>query len=364
MTWEDRLKEMISPTATKWPYRVVQIKPNKKEDSEIYTLSGREESIAANGSLFLALYDLANKDKISFEEWWQQWESGFPLLQRAESNYQLSEWRKPNSRPRYREWRQPAEELKKNHYRTIEYWRDRSDESQSAILSGTDLQLIQHIIQIEYEGGGDAAAGSLPGKNSKPILKGWPAIVLKFVEPNDSRRRKPNGAPRSPVSGEKTIRCVGYSDDRLIVEKGLAEFIKESDVRRWANRVKEEFSSPLYRWEKGRGCLSYSGQIARMQGLEGYAYVARAQQGKDLFTKLLRVFDAQPDPLGFKFSTNEEQETAFPDDPADFQLLGKSWEAETDRPRATVVFDSALLYLPKLRSPIPLVKGSAVVYNG
>jgi hypothetical protein len=361
MTWEDRLTEMISPTATKWAYRVIQLKPNKKKDTEIYTLSGREEDIAANGSLFLALYDLANKDRVDFEEWWEQWEAGFPLLQRAESNYQLSEWRKSDSRPRYREW-QPTEAANKNHYRTIEYWRDRSNESESIILSGTDLQLIEHIIQIEYEGGGSAVGNSLSGRNSKPILKGWPAIVLNFREPNDSRRKKPNGASRSATTGEKTIRCAGYSDDRQIVDLGLAEMIKESDVRRWANKIKEEFATPLYRWEKGRGCLSYSGQIARMQGLEGYAYVTRAEQGKDLFAKLLRIFDSRPDPLGFKFSNNEEPE-AFPDNPADFQLFGKSWEAEAERPRTTVVFDSALLYLPKLRSPIPLVKGSNVIYD-
>ena len=108
MTWEDRIREAIAPTSNKWPYRVVQIKPNRKKDYEIYTLSGREEDIAANGALFLALYDLANQEKIDFLEWWEQWENGFPsLTQRIESNYQLSgasPWRKAESRPRYREW--------------------------------------------------------------------------------------------------------------------------------------------------------------------------------------------------------------------------------------------------------------------
>lgn len=60
--WEDKLKQLISPTESKWPYRVVQIKPNRANDEEIYTLSGREEDIAANGSLFLALYDLFQRN--------------------------------------------------------------------------------------------------------------------------------------------------------------------------------------------------------------------------------------------------------------------------------------------------------------
>lgn len=61
--WEEKLKKLISPTESKWPYRVVQIKPNRTNDDEIYTLSGREEDIAANGSLFLALYDLLRRQQ-------------------------------------------------------------------------------------------------------------------------------------------------------------------------------------------------------------------------------------------------------------------------------------------------------------
>jgi hypothetical protein len=61
--WEDKLRTLISPTDSKWPYRVVQLKPNRQNDKEIYTLSGREEDIAANGSLFLALYDLFQQNQ-------------------------------------------------------------------------------------------------------------------------------------------------------------------------------------------------------------------------------------------------------------------------------------------------------------
>lgn len=366
MTLEDRLKEAIAPTASKWPYRIVQVKPNKKKDHEIYTLSGREESIAANGSLFLALYDLANQEKIDFKEWWEQWEYGFPsLTQRIESNYQLSgltPCRSPETRPRYREWL-PAATEKKLHYKTIEYWRDRSNETESVIFSGTDSQLVNQIIQLEWQNSGNGVGG-LSGKNSKPLLKGWPAIVLTFLEPNETIRRKPTGEPRSRVTGEKTIRCSGYSDDLEIVQRGLAKLIGKGDIRRWATKIREEFASPdLYRWQKGRECLSYSGQIARLQGVESYALVRTAQQGKELFEKLLRILDFTPDPAGFKYSENQAPELAFPANPPNFQLLGKEWEAETQRPNATVVFDNACLFLPKLRSPIPLVKGRSIVYD-
>jgi hypothetical protein len=365
MTWEDRLKEALAPTASKWPYRVVQVKPNKKKH-EIYTLSGREEDIAANGALFLALYDLLNQEKIVFEEWWNQWENGFPLLsERIQSNYQLSgssPWRRTESRPLYREW-MPRLGGKKPKYRVIEYWKDRNNESDSVPFSGTDLQIINQIVQYEWQSSNSDT--NISGKNSKPLLKGWPAIVLTFLEPNESIRRKPNGEPRARCTGEKTIRCTGYSDDLELVQRGLAKLIGNSDIRRWASKVRDEFASPdLYRWQKGRECLSYSGQIARLQGIEGYAYVRTAQQGKEIFQKLLRIFDFAPDPAGFKYSANEAPELAFPVNPPNFQLLGKEWEAETERPNATVVFDSASLVLPKLRSPIPLVKGRQIVYEG
>jgi hypothetical protein len=366
MNWEERLREAITPTANKWPYRVVQVKPNKKKDDEIYTLSGREEDIAANGSLFLALYDLANQEKIDFKEWWEQWENGFPLLsQRTESNYELAglkQWRKTESRPRYREWL-PGPTTKKLNYKTIEYWRDRSNDTESVIFSGTDSQLINQIIQFEWQNSGNEI-GNISGKNGKPLLKGWPAIILTFLEANETIRRKPTRIPHSRARGKKTIWCSGYSDDVELVQRGLAKLIGKGDIRRWATKIRDEFASPdLYRWQKGRECLSYSGQIARLQGIESYAFVRTAQQGKDIFEKLLKIFDFTPDPTGFKYSANEAPELAFPVNPPDFELLGKQWEAETERPNATVVFDNACLFLPKLRSPIPLVKGRTIVYD-
>lgn len=363
MNFEEKLLERLEGKANKWPYRVIQVKPNKKEDYEIYTLSWREEDIAANGSLFLAIYDLLEKDRVDFDEFWEGWEMGFPLLsERIETNYSTSNWRKPDSRPRYREWKNPTAGAIKANYRVIEYWRDRSLEAQSIMLAGNDTQLVDHIIQIEYEAGGQNS-GNVSGKNSKPPLKGWPAITLNFIQPNEQVRRKVNGVPRTRVTGEKTIRSVGFTDDRRIVEMGLAELIKSSNIRQWATRIQEQFSSPAYRWQKGRECLSYSGHIARLQGLEGYAFVRSPQQGKDLFTRLLKIFDFTPDNLGFRYSGNEAAEEAYPADPPNFQLLGKEREAEAERAIAEVVFDNASLYLPKLRSPIPLVKGSTILYE-
>jgi hypothetical protein len=364
--WEEKLKKIIAPTESKWPYRVIQLKPNRKIDTEIYTLSGREEDIAANGSLFLALYDLAQRDRIDFDDWFEQWSLGFPLLttNREKSNYPLlgnNQWRKLEERPRFRDWT-PPELRHKLGYRTIEVWLNRNVESESTIFSGTDMQLINHCIQLEYEGG-STMRGSIPGKNSKPPLKGWPLITLFFVQPNSERRVKPNGKLARLTQGEKYIRCSGYTDNNEIAEAGFAKLITSSDIRRWSNKIVDLFAKPPYVWEKGKKSLSYYGHLARLQGLEGYALVNSAAQGRDLFTKILKIFDYSPDPAGFKYSGNESEEIAYPPNPPDFQLLGKQWEAEIERPRDSVVFSSATLSLPLVGTTIPLVYGDRVVYE-
>lgn len=348
-------------------WRLLDLHPNRNHKEEYYRLAGTPAELRILLQLVRATREMVGKN-INFEEWFEQWEKGFPdAKEQRNGNFLLTgdkQWdriKKPESRPRFKEWTTSQQRIDWG-FRVIEYWRDRSSEGSSVLLTGTDLQLINQIVQYEWQSESNSII--IPGKNSKPLLKGWPAIILKFYELNDNTRRKPTGEPRSRVEGQKMIRCVGYSDDVEVVKRGLGELIGSVDIRRWARKIREEFASPeLYRWQKGRGCLSYSGQIARLQGLEGYALVKTAQQGKELFEKLLRIFDFTPDSAGFKYSTNEAPEIAFPQNPPNFQLLGKEWAAETHRPDSTVVFDNAVLCLPKLRSPIPLVKGDKVVYK-
>jgi hypothetical protein len=365
--WEEKLKNLIAPTENQWPYRVVQIKPNRKNDDEIYVLSGREEDIAANGSLFLALYDLAQHDRINFDDWFEQWSLGFPLLDvnREQSNYPLfgeKQWREREERPEFKDWT-PRELRRKLKYRTIEVWLNRKVKSESTVFSGTDMQLINHCIQLEYEGGSSTISASIPGKNSKPPLKGLPLITLFFVQSDSERKVKSSGKLARLTQGEKYIRCSGYTDNRQIAEAGFAKLITSSDVRRWSNKIVDLFAKPAYTWEKGKKTLSYSGHLARLQGLEGYALVNSAAHGRDLFTKILNIFDYSPDPAGFKYSGNEAEEIAYPPNPPDFQLLGKQWEAEIERPRDSVVFSSATLFLPLVGTTIPIVYGNRVVYE-
>lgn len=358
------------PAAQALGWRVIDFYPNRDFKSEFYRLAGTPAELRQMLQVIQATRFVTGA-RINFEDWFEQWEKGFPIFanDRADSNFAItgnSQWKRikePESRPRYRELTNSQQRADLG-YRVIEYWRDRSNEKSSHIFSGTDLQLIQHCIQLEYEGGGSSVTiDSIPGKNSRPPLKGWPVINLLFLQPRSEAGTKPDGSLAAPIKGEKFIRCVGYTDDQLIASAGFGKLIDSGDIRRWCQKIVEQFGSPIYEWEKGRECLSYSGQLARLQGLEGYAYVNNAFQGKDIFTRLLKIFDYSPDPAGFKYSGNEAEEIAFPVNPPPVNLLGKQWKAEVERPRTSVKFTSATLFLPKINKSIPLVYGGQIVYE-
>jgi hypothetical protein len=348
--WEDKLKKAIAPTESKWPYRVIQVKPNRKIDSEIYTLSGREEDIAANGSLFLALYDLAQRDYIDFKEWFSQWELGFPLFDQfrepGKSNYPLfgeQPWRVPDNRPKYKDWT-PLEIRKKVKYRTIEYWRDRNNESESIVLSGTDAQLIQHIIQIEYEGRTNEINGKEKGGNWPP-LTGQPKIKLFF---------RGKGTAKAEIS----IRVINKTDDAKIP----LPKIDKSDLRNYANAIKQEFANPnLYVWQKGRKIISYKN---RYQGFDGQWWLCRnEQEGRILLQKLVNILGFELDPARIRLSVASEELLAFPTNPPDEVVLGETVSQQEKRPLVDVTFWRAEIKLAKMRAPIALVERGLVVYK-
>jgi len=360
MNWEDRLKQLIAPEINKYPYRIVQIKPNRKKDEEIYTLSGREEDIAANGALFLALYDLAQRDRIDFDEWFEQWSLGFPLLNlnRETSNYSLSrnkQWRKMEERPRFKDWT-PLELRHKLSYRTIEVWLNRKIETESVILSGTDMQLINHCIQLEYESGASKNYIKSKGGNL-PSLKGQPLITLEFAQDPDKVGISPTGNLIPPVTGTITFRIMDKSDD----PKSNLDKISKTDLQNYAKRISEEFgANGGYVWEKGKAVLSYRN---REQGFEGWYLVRNKLSGITLVEKLLAITGKKIKNTSIKFSETENAIEAYPETPAKAIILGEEIELPRERPLVDVRFREASIYLPRSRKDIQLVYFANAVYR-
>jgi hypothetical protein len=285
-------------------------------------------------SLLFAINELIAAEGIDFDEWWDEFcKPPFNQVDREG-------WTKPK-------FLDITPKSKSNIGRWIKYFPDKEDENTFYRLSGTDRDLVHHITAIGYQE--SSSEENEPGKNSKPPLEGLPLIKLYFVSPD----RK---------VGVKRIRCAGYTDDPKIATFKLAKLITPADIREWAAKIKTIFGDTGYVWKKGKECLSYSGLIARLQGLEGHAFVRNKQDGIDLFTAMLKIFDAIPDKDGFNRSESTST-TKYQKQTREIIVVKEKVTLNERRPLADCEFDRAILKLPLLKKPIPLVKRNVILYK-
>lgn len=297
-------------------------------------------------SLLFAQRELIRTSGIDFEQWWDEFKTGFVNGKRSkDTNYRTALWTKP----RYVDI---TPTTSTSGAMTIEYWPDKQESGNSYLLSGTCSDLIGAIMGIMRQKVSSAEAAS--GKNSKPLLKGWPCIHLTF-KAEDNRR------------WVKYIRCVGFTENpKIAVINKNIELLKEADITRWATKIKSIFGDTQYIWRKGIECLSYSGMIARLQGIEGYAYVNSESDGVALFTAMLQIFDQKPDKDGFNYSgkTNPAQFVPKIINAAEGEtklILGKELPVVERRPKINCKFVSATLHIDSLKKPILIVQGNTVL---
>ena len=342
--WEDKLKNLLSPTESKWPYRIIQVKPNRKIDEEIYTLSGREEDIAANGSLFLALYDLQQRDRIDFDEWFEQWRLGFPLsnINRENSNYALlgdKQWRKAGELPKFKNLT-PPELRRKQGWREIEYWQNSEDENNSIILSGTDTQLVEFIVQYEYQQKNNRSQQSIGSDIVR--YSGVPEITLIF---KGIDKRLPG--KKQVVEGEKTFRYMGYTDNPQTAQKREdLQLITQNAIDLIGNKIKTVFgNAPRYTWSKGKKQVVYHDWS---RGYNLNIYASTHSEGDRLLEAILALRDLEVDERFVKYGEAKNPAKAYPP-PEDIQVLGRSYKTSERLPPVDVVFEYATIYLPTLK---------------
>jgi len=313
---------------------------------KLKNLSGKELKLDNDEpSLLFAIQHLIANEGIDFDEWFTEWQA---LKQGRNTVLTSKQVKLEPVKPKFYDIT-PKDSKSRT---KIIWYMPTGEESSGIALSGGSGALVEHIVQLEYEGGGNAS--SISGKNSKPPLAGLPAIKLVFMQ--DYRDVK---AGDVAVKGEKLIRLVGYTADERIASMGLAEKLNKADVKKFAAQIVKVFFN--YRWNKGQGTLSYSGLIARYQGLEGYAYSKTKTDGKELFTTMLKVFDKKPDELGFNWSESTSPAKKFSKVQPDEVVLGEKVKVPTKRPIATVIFDRAELILDKER--YALVRQETVLYK-
>lgn len=306
-------------------------KPSKVITTDTLLLSSEEPSI------LYAQRELVRTNGIDFEAWWDEFKTGFINGKRDKAtNYRTALWTKP----KYSDIT-PSTSI--SGARTIEYWPDKDKPEDSYLLSGTTSDLIGGIMDIMRQKAIEAQAAS--GKGSKPLLRGYPCIKLLFISDEG-------------VKGVKQIRCVGFTENSKIaaVSTGI-KLLTTTEVGKWSNRIKTIFGDKEFVWSKGTSCLSYSGIVARLQGLEGYAYVKTQADGINLFTAMLDIFGHKPDMDGFNYSekTNVSQFTKGQKETR--LILNQKVKIPEKRPVVNCKFVSASLILDGLKKPVPLVRG-------
>ena len=335
------------PAAQVLGWRVIDFYPNRDHKSEFYRLAGTPAELRQMLQVIQATR-IVTGARVNFEAWFEQWEKGFPefIENRSDSNFLLSgekQWERiknPETRPRYKELTS-SQSRSDLGYRVIEYWRDRSAESSSVVMSGTDLLLINQVIQYEYQGGATISGQSI----TSDIIRysGIPEITLFFRGRNASLPIKDQ-----VVMGQKSFRLMGYTDSLIVIEKRPElQLITQSDINRIGSKIRSIFkTTPSYTWSKGKKQVIYH-DWARGYNLNVYA--SSYAEGERLVTALLAVRDLQIDESYLKYGEAKNPAKAYP--PAqEIQVLGEKYKTFERLPNVDVAFHSAQIYLPTAKS--------------
>jgi len=350
--FSDRPKvwELNQPSAAQVSgLRIIDLIPRRNRKWVFHRLAGTPTELRLLIQTIQATRQLTGAN-IDFDQWFELYRNGFLgfIENRNLGNFQLTgdnQWERlknPETRPRWEEWTSSFQRADLG-FRTGEYWPDRSQESNSFLLSGTDLMLINQILQIDHQ----QAKNALGGKSNNqqwPPFKGQPLIKLYFVSADGA-------------VAVTSFRIMAKTDD----PKVPLPKIDKTDLRNYAQKIKDQFATPLFTWEKGKQILSYKN---RFQGFDGQWWLCRnAAGGRELLTRLLAIQDAELDTSKLRMSAALDEAAAFPENPPDIVVLDKPAKQEKERPIVDVVFASAEIYLSKLKKPISLVERGRIVYN-
>jgi hypothetical protein len=351
-------------------FKVYEFSPNRKLDGEERDLvTGPEWSIMQQVSQIKVMHDLLGRRlgyNFTFENWFKDWQEGFKWgINRTGSdkslktNYPISDvtrggatvpgWRADKSqRPAYLEWKNPNDKANPN-YRVIEYFPNRSIDNDSIVLTGSDAQIIQQILQIEYEGGGTTTL------DEEGFVGGWygvrtgqPEILLSFWEDLEDVEV---GYHR--VKGRIRFRIMDKSDDP---DSPLSP-LTWNNIAHYQDKIFEQFQQPNggtgFIWKKGKEKLTYTD---RDRGYESRILCRSRETGLDVITRMLAVQNFIVDNKRWNYSEAGNPTEKHPIIPPTKTILGQPVKMPRTRPIADVRFSRAVLYLQYWREPIVLIQ--------
>jgi hypothetical protein len=355
-------------------FQVYEYSPSKELDGdERYYLAGPEWSIIQQSSQTKVIHDiLANRlgYGFTFEKWFEDWEKGWKgLINRTgpvktlSTNYPISDvkregitvegWRKTASqRPGYIEWKNPNKKANPP-YRVIEYWPDRSVKETSYVLTGSDVQIIEQILRLEYQTGGNAIAETDGFEGGwYGIRTGQPKILLSFWEDIEDLE-----AGFNRVQGRLRFRIMDKTDD----PDGTLPKISWTDIRQYRDRVFQQFQQPNgglgLIWKKGKDMLVYTD---RPRGYQSRILCRDETGGRLILSAMLAVQQHQINERKLNFSSPVQPTLAHPTIPEQKTILNKLVKLPRTRPIADVRFSRAVMYLQYWREPIVLVQDRQV----
>jgi hypothetical protein len=351
--FSDRPKvwELNQPEAAQMSgLRIVEFIPRRNRKWVFHRLAGTPTELRVMMQTVQATRQ-ATGANVDFDQWFDLWRNGFLDFteNRTTGNFQITgenQWNRLKDtelRPKWQEWTSSFQRADLG-FRAGQYWPDASQENISFPVSGTDLQCIAQVMQIEHvqlkisrgtikEGGGSSG------------FKGLPKIKLYFLAANGDE-------------SETSFRITTKTDD----PKNPLPKIDKSDLRLYAQRIKEQFATPsLFNWEKGQKILSYNNSY---QGFNGQWWLCKDESaGRALLTKLLAVSGVTLDISRLRIGTAVDEASAFPANPPNITVLGESVPQNKERPLVDATFSRAEIILSKLKNPIPLVERGRVLYE-
>lgn len=357
-------------------FKVFEFSPNEVLDELTrYQIAGPDWAIQMQSSLIKAIHDIfANRlGFVRFEDWFEAWAEGFPAYkERAKgaliSNFPATTktdqsgnttdaWRKDiETRPAYIEWKLPGNQQKpKNHFKIIEYFPDKSNPSESYIFTGSDMMLVQQIINWHNQKAG--GAGGEDVSNAGTVrLTGKPEILLVFKEKQEDV--EPGWYP---LRAEITLRLINYTDDPIIAQNTNLALLDQNNVKFYANRIKEIFiTNPPFSFSKGKLSASVKD---RENGIECWTYCKDKSDGIELYKRLYQIIGKEQDLTKIHFSENADPVHAFPTMPEEITILGAKKRRKRKRPIGKVYFYYADLRIANLSQPIRLCDTNGWILN-
>jgi hypothetical protein len=326
--------------------RFYVLKLGLDEGVEVF-LSGAKPLIPLQASLVKAFDDLIkirlNPDWNSkqFWEWARDFEGGFLSFNIgarggiAKLIKEKTPWGgKHDRRPCILELKKPEkkEQPKKNFYKLVILYPDRTDESKFEIFTGTYKEIANLIINWWNQKASKGSQGSDRNNDIKMLSK-HPKIYLFFQE------KRPESGAR-PKRGEISFRLMNETDTTLSV----------AGLKKLATKIKTIFGGrPSYLWTKGKRYANYNHWEL---GYKLQLLSPTAVAGEKLIRDILKIQGHEFDKARMTISQNQAEVKAFPSKPGKKKVLGEEVRLPEYRPDCEVEFRYAAVEIGALKSMV------------